>query len=79
MSREQVTVTELTCDGCGKIELVSESGEMPDPWYHGTVILHHAGDGSGDEWDACSKKCVPKAIEAAVSGEIERRWREAHS
>lgn len=66
MARQEIKVMEFTCDGCGKEVWVPLHDGPPVPWFNGTVIWHHGGGGSGGEWDACSEKCIKKAILAVV-------------
>lgn len=63
--KQQISATQFTCDGCGKIEN-SEHDDPPMGWFAGEVT-HITKDGDfGGEWHACKLGCVVESIRRAT-------------
>lgn len=63
MAREEITAEELRCDGCDKTVMVTLYDDEKG-WFSGDA--RQAGAGVDGEWDACSRKCIQKAVLAAL-------------
>jgi hypothetical protein len=72
------TVTQYSCDGCGKFMGVVEADgdDLPIGFFGGEVTWVHLGGGAGTgSWTACGEDC----ISLAVTDSIHRvAWTEQH-
>ena len=58
----KVDAYEYLCDGCGSIEVITDS-MMPTGYVGGNVIWHHKNGGEAiEEWFACKPTCIKDSI-----------------
>lgn len=73
MVKTEVRATEYECDGCGKIQLVTDDMEimgLQGTAYETTTLAGLVGG----EWFACTRKCVAKAIIAVIERRDSEPW-----
>lgn len=58
-------VHEYVCDGCGG-SLIATDSEDPPKGIHGEAFEDTGSSGSGGKFWACSRKCLRKAVIAAI-------------
>ncbi len=72
MTRREVTLTEYTCDGCGRTAVVDvEADGLPTGFHLSVTEVTGAGADGGDVY-ACRKSCVLKAVSVAGVDEDRR-------
>ena len=58
----EIQAQEYLCDGCGSIQIITDS-MTPSGYVGGSVIWHHKNGGEViDEWFACKSTCIKDAI-----------------
>lgn len=71
MGTHKVEAVEHTCDGCGRREYEIE-GEPP-MWIWIDWAEVHSGGGTGGKLEACTERCVTKAVKRRHEIEEEAR------
>lgn len=66
--KQTIQYVQITCDGCGKVQVAPKDASEPLLGYHGSgVFRHHEGGGDGcNDWYACRAACIRKAVESAI-------------
>lgn len=65
--KSAVTLTEYTCDGCGRTVLANEEVDGPPYGYHGSVTEITGLGGNGADWYAHQAACIRKAVTNALA------------
>ncbi len=70
MGIKKIRATEVTCDGCGSVQVVTDMYDIIG--FTGVASEQTMGGGSGSaKWFACASSCIEKAVNTA----IERNYR----
>jgi hypothetical protein len=70
MSKRTISVTEFTCDSCGKTYFIPKGEVLEYGW---TGMVRDASCGLQAEFFACSPECLPDAPNKALLKEGDRR------
>lgn len=70
MAIKKVRATQVTCDGCGAVQIVTDMLDIIG--FNGIVSEQHEGGGTGSvKFFACTAVC----LQAAVQNTIERSYK----
>ena len=66
MPVEEIKATRWTCGGCGRSVITAED-EKPEGFHGDVTMLSRKNNGElGDDWYACKRGCIQKAVREAV-------------
>lgn len=65
MAIKKVRATQVTCDGCGAVQVVTDMLDIIG--FTGVASEQHEGGGSGSaKWFACTAVCIQSAVQSAI-------------
>lgn len=68
---KRVRATQVTCDDCGAIQVVTDPLDIIG--FNGIVSQQHETGGTGSvKWFACSEPCIRLAVVNAIARSYER-------
>ena len=66
--KKSTTIDLMICDSCAQQKILGDSGDqvteqVPEGWFHGTVIYGNDQDEIAHEWSACREAHIKTAVQ----------------